>query len=335
MRILFATMAAALVLLTPAEAQTPAGCQVSTAAPTYVNGTTRPLSCDTAGTLRTSAGGGAGGNVNLTGINGVAPVTGHGTASGALRVELPTDGTGVVGLNAGAATIGGVKLIDTAGTNVGAIDASGRLGVNDNAVTIAGNAINVGVGASGTGTQRVILSTDSALAANQSTNVAQINGVAATMGNGVSGTGVLRVTLASDSTGQAAIAQTTPGATNGVAIAPNTAAALAIVPVVSASGENNHVLKASAGNLYSVYATNLTATAGFLVVLNATTSPADGAITPLACVPLAANGVASINFNPGPVSRYGTGITAVLTSANTCFTKTTGVITGFISGSVS
>lgn len=107
-----------------------------------------------------------------------------------------------------------------------------------------------------------------------------------------------------------------------------------LAPIVSAAAENSHVLKASAGTLYSAYAVNVTATAGFLVILNATAAPADGAITPLACAALPANGVASISFNPGPASQYSTGIVAVLTSASTPFTKTTGVITGFISGSV-
>ena len=119
----------------------------------------------------------------------------------------------------------------------------------------------------------------------------------------------------------------------GVGATANTAAG--ITPAVSTSAEATRVLKASAGNLYSVYATNLTATAGFLVVLNATSAPGDGAIAPLACVPLPASGTASINFNPGPAAVYSTGITVVLTSAATCFTKTTGTITGFISGSVS
>lgn len=107
-----------------------------------------------------------------------------------------------------------------------------------------------------------------------------------------------------------------------------------IISVVSAAAGNNLVLKASAGNLYSAYATNLTATAGFLVILNAVSSPADGAITPLECAPLPANGNVSISYNPGPAARFGTGITAVVTSAATCFTKTTGVITAFIKGSV-
>lgn len=122
--------------------------------------------------------------------------------------------------------------------------------------------------------------------------------------------------------------------TTAVAIAPTSAASGGITSVVSGAAENNHVLKASAGNLYSVYATNLTATGGFLVILNSTTAPGDGAITPLECVPLPANGNATVNYNPGPPAVFSTGITAVLTSATTCFTKTTGTITGFIKGSI-
>jgi hypothetical protein len=86
-------------------------------------------------------------------------VNGHGTAAKALRVELPTDGSGVVGLNAGSNTIGGVKLVDTSGGNVGAIDASGRLATNLGAV--GGTAVATGNGATSTGTQRVTLSNDS------------------------------------------------------------------------------------------------------------------------------------------------------------------------------
>jgi hypothetical protein len=109
----------------------------------------------------------------------------------------------------------------------------------------------------------------------------------------------------------------------------------AITPVVSTVAEASHVLKGSGpGNFYGAYATNLTTTAGFLLIFNATSAPADGAVTPLACVPLPASGNASINNKPGPYQVYSTGITAVVSSASTCFTKTTGVITAFISGDV-
>lgn len=124
------------------------------------------------------------------------------------------------------------------------------------------------------------------------------------------------------------------GGASTVSIIPSADTTGAITSVVTGAAANNLVLKASAGNLYSVYATNLTSTAGFLAILNSTTSPADGAIAPLECAPLPANGNASINYNPGPAARFSTGITAVITSAATCFTKTTGVITGFIKGSV-
>jgi hypothetical protein len=45
---------------------------------------------------------------DVTKVAGVAVKTGAGTASGTVRVELPTDGTGKVGLNAGTAQIGHV-----------------------------------------------------------------------------------------------------------------------------------------------------------------------------------------------------------------------------------
>jgi hypothetical protein len=116
----------------------------------------------------------------------------------------------------------------------------------------------------------------------------------------------------------------------------------------SAAAESSHIFKASAGNLFSIYATNGTATAGNLIVINSSTVPADGAlvgcaavaVTPcmLDCAPLASNGFASIMFLPGPPKPYTAaatpGIVAVLSSGAGCFVKTTGVITGFISADV-
>jgi hypothetical protein len=130
-----------------------------------------------------------------------------------------------------------------------------------------------------------------------------------------------------------------------------------ITSVVSSSAENSHILKGSAGNLISIYAVNLTSTPGYLVVLNATSAPVDGAITPIDCIPLPGQsagsgggfssgfsggfstigGVSSIGFSGTGYlipEAFSTGITAVLTSATSCFTKTTGVITGMIHAQV-
>jgi len=108
-------------------------------------------------------------------------------------------------------------------------------------------------------------------------------------------------------------------------------AQLRFTPVVTAAAAATLVLKAGPGVLHQIQAANHTATAGFLVVLNVTSAPADGAILPLACVALPANGTASLDYTPY-AGAYSVGITAVLTSATSCFTKTTGVITGFIGG---
>ena len=129
-----------------------------------------------------------------------------------------------------------------------------------------------------------------------------------------------------------AVAQPTPPGPG--AVAPSSAAAVGIVPGIAGSASSSVVLKASAGNLYSVYATNSTATAGFLIVLNATSDPTSGTVTPLACVPLPASGAASVNYIPTPSGLYSVGITAVLSSASTCFSITEGTITGFIAGTV-
>lgn len=52
--------------------------------------------------------------------NGTTPVTGSGNATGALRVELPTNGTGIVGLAAGTNGIG--KLTANSGVDIGDVD---------------------------------------------------------------------------------------------------------------------------------------------------------------------------------------------------------------------
>ncbi len=153
------------------------------------------------------------------------------------------------------------------------------------------------------------------------------------------GTFVTQATLAAETTKVIGTVNqgTSPWVVSGTVtanITPSSSSSIGITPVVSAAAEATHVLKAGAGNAYAVYATNLTSTQGFLLLINATSAPADGAVTPLACAPLAPNGVASLNYAPGPPGVFSTGITAVVTSAVTCFTKTTGVITAFISGSV-
>lgn len=138
----------------------------------------------------------------------------------------------------------------------------------------------------------------------------------------------------SSSSGNSGIYESTGGSVcvDAGGTSPSSAAVIGIAGIVSASGEATHALKATPGNLYSVYATNLTATAGFLQIFNAVAAPADGAVTPVDCVPLPSNGMASLNYTTPEV--FSVGISVAVSSATTCFTKTTGVITAFIKGAV-
>jgi hypothetical protein len=114
-------------------------------------------------------------------------------------------------------------------------------------------------------------------------------------------------------------------------IGPTATASMGIAPVVTGSAAANLVLKAGAGNLYSFQVTS-GASAGFVLVFDATSAPADGAVTPKKCYQLAANGTLGASWIPGPPLNFATGIT-VSFSTTGCFTKTASA-TAFISGEV-
>jgi hypothetical protein len=110
-----------------------------------------------------------------------------------------------------------------------------------------------------------------------------------------------------------------------------------LTPVVSAGAVDHLVAKAVPGTAIKVEVTNLTSTAGFLIGYNAISNPSDGSLTAalvIDCVTLPASGTAVIDNQPGPGTNYTVGITYILTSAATCYTKTTGTVTGFISAKV-
>ncbi len=116
--------------------------------------------------------------------------------------------------------------------------------------------------------------------------------------------------------------------------APAAAQVYGVTPATTAASTNSIVAKSAPGTRLSAYATNATATAGFLIGYNAVSVPADGALTGslvLDCVPLPASGMAQISNLPGPGVNFSAGVVYFLSSASSCFTKTTGTITGFIS----
>lgn len=142
----------------------------------------------------------------------------------------------------------------------------------------------------------------SQIGSNWSMNVAQMNGVAVTMGNGASGTGVQRVTLANDSTGV-------------VGVLPVTTGGLSTSRVVSAATTNATNIKASAGQVYNITASNVNAAARYIHVYNSSGAPTcNTGIINTFIIPGNTAG-AGTNISLAPGVAFGTGIGICITTS--------------------
>jgi hypothetical protein len=100
-----------------------------------------------------------------------------------------------------------------------------------------------------------------------------------------------------------------------------------IAPVVSTALEGSHVILASAGELYDWH---VAATVdGWVLVFDATSAPADGAVTPKIARQIGAGTTLSFEPGGGPPTHFATGIAMVFSTTGP-FTKT-GSATAFFS----
>lgn len=90
-------------------------------------------------------------------------------------------------------------------------------------------------------------------------------------------------------------------------------------PQASTAVESGHVWKASAALVYSVRAV-AGASAGFVMVFDSTTVPADGAVTPKLCFSVPATSTIAHSFAEAPL-YLPTGF-SIAFSLTGCFTKT-------------
>jgi len=118
--------------------------------------------------------------------------------------------------------------------------------------------------------------------------------------------------------------------TGSVALAPSSASGAAIAPTTSTSAGSNLLLKSGAGNGYR-YAITTSGSAGYFMVFDAASAPADGAVTPKICRAVAANSSLEIDHSTAP-DRFATGIVEVFSTTG-CFTKTASA-TAELEGSV-
>jgi hypothetical protein len=125
---------------------------------------------------------------NITQVAGSTVAQGHGVAATAIRVELPTDGTGVVGLATGANTIGAVNI--AAAQTLATVTTVG-------AVTAITNALPAGTNVIGkVTTDQTTHGTTDLVAA----DITKVAGAAIAQGHGVAATAI-RVELPTDGTG--------------------------------------------------------------------------------------------------------------------------------------
>lgn len=264
---------------------------------------------------------------NIAQINGVAPLMGGGvTGTGSPRVSLATDANVVdTELPAAAAladaasatpttpTIGNVSLLMNATT----LD-------RQRAVVNGLDSVGTGIAAAGIVGQFDDVA-PTAITENQfgpvrmSTNRNLYGTLRDAAGN------ERGANVNANSALLTALDQTTPATTNGITPVPTSNAGAALAQTASGAAESNNVLKASAGNLYSLTVTT-GATAGYLMVFNATSAPIDGAVTPAYCAQVPANNTGA--FEWAIPARYSTGITAVFSSTG-CFTKTASATAAF------
>ncbi len=101
--------------------------------------------------------------------------------------------------------------------------------------------------------------------------------------------------------------------------APSAAVAAGASPVTGSAVASSLILKASAGNGYR-YAVTAGASAGFLMVLDSPTVPADGAVTPKICRAVAANSSLEVDHSVVP-DTFAAGIVEVFSTTG-CYIKT-------------
>lgn len=112
-----------------------------------------------------------------------------------------------------------------------------------------------------------------------------------------------------------------------VAPSPTSSAGAGVTSSATSTAAASIVFKTTAGNLYGINVVS-GSTAGYLMLFNSTSTPADGVVTPVKCLPVAANSGFYITFEV-PL-RFSAGITAVFSSTGP-FNKTASA-TAYISG---
>lgn len=202
---------------------------------------------------------------NLAQLGGAAVPIGAGVEATAIRVTLPTDGTGVVKLGAGSAVVGHFIVDSGTVTTVSTVTNLSQLG---------GAAVPIGAGVEATAI-RVTLPTDG-------TGVVKLGAGSAVVGHFIVDSGTITaVTTVGTITNVVHVDDNSGSLTidGNVGSLPLTSGGLTPYSALSAGAVLTAQIKGSAGQIYSIEVFNTNAAARFVRLYNQTGAPAstDGA----------------------------------------------------------
>lgn len=244
--------------------------------------------------------------------------TGSGTATGALRVELPTNGTGVVGLNPGTNLVGKVS-IDQVTANANEVVT--KTGSVTTATLNAETTKVIGVVRTADGSGNLLTSTSNALDVNLKSGFNTGSGTATgaiRVELPTNGTGIVGLAAGSNAIGKLAansgvdigdvdVTSIAAGTNNigQVCVAPQTANGLSVFNATSSDGataltNSAQAIKASAGQVYGWYIYNPNSSAQFVQFYNvASASVTVGTTNPLFMLTIPATSAANVEFTNG------------------------------------
>lgn len=143
-------------------------------------------------------------------------------------------------------------------------------------------------------------------------DITKVAGAAISQGHGTAATAI-RVELPTDGTGVVGLIAGTATIGNVINVPTATATAPTLARLASAATTNATSVKASAGNLYRIFAANNSGAVKFLKLYNKASSPTVGTDTPVTTIAIPANSVVSIGLD-FPMS-FATGIAYAITGA--------------------
>lgn len=254
------------------------------------------------------------GDVDIATVPAPLSTTGGGTEATALRVTIASDSTGVVSVDDGGGilTVDGTVALGAGTAAIGKLAANSGVDIGDVDVLSVPAPLSTTGGGTEATALRVTIASDS-------TGVVSIddNGGAITVDGSVTIGSALPA--GTNNIGDVDIASALPAGTNllgAIGLDPRTSGGLSFTSTISAASTNLTQVKATAGQVYGIFATNINAAVRYLKVYNAASADVTvGSTTAVLTLPIPASATGAgffLKWEHG--LAFGTAISFALTT---------------------